>query len=257
MKSIRLLSTGVNCIGILLSLFCLRPATASIVVNSSVIRAWVNDIDSSPVVQNVFSGTTIPTSISLDAVEGAVTSENNIEFSATGGQTELALDIDHSRPGTPFSLARTLGFVRFTAAANTSYELSGNYDVNDVGNFAGDVFHFIGLTDETAGILLFWNIQESIASEDEQFTFGQTGGDWSNTLSGSVTGSIVAGHTYLFNFESRIRGPRNGDHGATALGNISLTIREAAAVPEPLSLFTWALFAISGILVTRRRFQIS
>jgi hypothetical protein len=214
--------------------------------------ATASDMVGGIAVVQVFSGTTIPTSTTLNVVDGNTHSKNVIDWSVNGGQTILSFDMDHKRNGSVSSLGQTdVTPLTFTANANEPFELSGYYNVTDIGASGSGVGMFAQLVDETAGTAPFSNTQNSRNTINEQFVLGETGGDDFNFLVGSLTGNLVAGHVYIFHFGYNIGSTPFENSGASALGNLTLKI---GTVPEPSSILI-CLAGIFATLICRNRFR--
>ena len=160
-------------------------AQASIHITSNSFGASANDNVGSPV-GNTYTSTTIystPTPIAVDAVEGSNWSKNTVDFSTDGSQTTLLFTIDHQRTGTPLnSFAETHDSVFFTALNNEAYDLSGFYNVTDVGGTSGAVNQFTYLFDLNASHLSY-DLGVSDNTPNEQFILGVAGdGDSDNYL---------------------------------------------------------------------------
>jgi hypothetical protein len=162
--------------------------------------------------------------------------------------------MDHHRNDTPGSHAQFDQYpIRFTADSSDPYELSGYYNVTDVGTSAGNVVLYAELVDVTEFDYLFSNNQWSDSTHNEQLTLGVNGGDSFNVLLGSLTGNLIAGHQYQFYTSSYIEAGSDTEKGASALGNITLKIGSAtAAVPEPFSLLVWGGIACAAIIAAHR-----
>ena len=176
-----------------------------------------------------FIGETIPTSTTLNAVDGNAYSKTVINWSVSGNQTILSFGMDHRRTGVDGSEANSPGTVRFTANANLPYEFSGYYNVSDFG-VAGYVLYDVSLLDLNTSLFVFENRQDSGSTSNERFLLGEVGGDTSNSLSGSSTGNLIAGHDYRIDFEAYIYALTQDAAGASALGNLTLTI---GTTPKP------------------------
>jgi len=113
----------------------------------------------------------------------------------------------------------------FTPDANVDYSLDGAYGALDAE--AGYDAYSVSLVDLTDSVALFVNSQVSVGTPSESFTLGQVGGDSSNSLSGSLSGSLIAGHNYRFNVQSQ-KANLGASGIASASGFASLTF-----IPEP------------------------
>ena len=97
-----------------------------------------------------------------------------------------------------------------------------------------------------------FNDQYSFNTPNQSFTLGGTDGD-GHTLTGSLTGNLLAGHTYRWHYLAYIQAPTGGDDGASASGAVTLKIAEAT-VPEPSFILTFAGLALcSGAAGWRRK----
>ena len=100
------------------------------------------------------------------------------------------------------------------------------------------------------GSPLFDNRQLSLTTLDESFVVGEQGGDTSNTLVGSMSGFLLAGHTYLvaYNFDNI-----NQLQGSSADGFFGFEVEVGVPIPAPGA----ALLAIIGLPLigwVKRRF---
>ena len=222
-----------------------RTDAAGITINTTAAVANASDLIG-VAANEVFTGTAIPTSTTLDAVDGNAHSKNVIDWLVNGGQTVLSFNMDHKRNGSTSSHAITyVSPLTFTANSNATYELSGYFNVTDVGA-SGSVFHHVQLSDVTAGVALFSNQQVSINTINEQFVVGGSGGDDFNFGVGSLTGPLTAGHVYNLYLHNEINAIPFDDSGASAVGNLTLKI---VTVPEPSSV----LLCLAAILATAKR----
>lgn len=146
----------------------------------------------------------------------------------------------------------------FTVDANTTYSLSGKFDVTDVTSPSPGSVHFVGyLVDLTTTTYLFLSEQFSRETANESYVLGGNGGDWGNSLAGSLTGNLIAGHNYKWHsLASIVAYTVTGDGGASAEGDITLKIGSGGTttVPEPSSLAMWGIGAL-GMMFARRKRQ--
>jgi hypothetical protein len=193
---------------------------------------------------------TAPDPFQLEAVHGDVYAKSTIDWSVVGGQTVLSFDTHQGRTGLPGSTSFLYQRqMQFLAHETTSYELTGFLHVADVGaTEAGLVELSATLYDTDTGVYLFSGEQRSDNTHDEQCSLGELGGDESNSLrpGSSLTGSLVEGHTYFFQFYSAISAS-DPDSGASAMGNVTLKI---GSVPEPSTLW---LATICALFIRRIR----
>ncbi len=253
--SVRYFTIITSVLSIGLSQFEPDLATASVQIDESKIVAIAFDGDSADDVAE-FNGTTIPTSAELlDAMVGDTFSRNVIDWSTSGGQTILSLTMSHERTGsTAFNVnGETTSSITFTVNANANYELSGSYEVADVGaDDPGAVFLLGELYDVAVpGVPLFSNYQTSYSTTNEQFTLGEENGDdvpFGNYLTGSLMGNLTIGHTYVWTSDALIAS-LGSSLGASASGDVSLKIVDivdnGGAVPEATSFLIWGLLGLT------------
>ena len=177
----------------------------------------------------------IPAVVMLDVSAGTAFSKNTIDWSLIGNQTVLSFVMDHQLGGS----ASVAGGAEFIANTNEPYALSGYYNATDVVG-SGLVSQYARLSDETDGTILFDNTQKSLSTTNEQFVLGGLAGDSNNNLVGSLTGNLIAGHSYILSLEYQVMSDENSH--ASALGNLTLGI---GTVPEPSTLMmcSAAIFA--------------
>jgi len=198
-------------------------------------------------VEETYLGTTY-TSTEITAVQGDSRATTTTDWQDFGSSAVFDFSLEQQRAGAEGSYA--VSFERslfFTANQDTSYALEGFYALTG----AGAVYSDISLLDRTTGfeMTLFQDISYSLNTLDEVFVLGDIGdGDTANTNVGSLTGILIAGRSYKFTSTQSIQLLDGPDSGATALGNLSLTV---GTVPEPESL---AIFAVGlAVLGFRRR----
>jgi hypothetical protein len=267
-----------TCLLALLAVTAFAPLTAraSITINSTEIKAVARAVGSLDI--RPFLGTDIPTPpqvLNAGASAGGLFwatraySQNTIEFSENNGQTTLLITIDRHESGDSVAgntYAGTFAGIgsdnlneqgtalSFTVSTSMSYELSGIYGLT------GDqsIRQVAKLVDVGTSEVLFNNDQKSSNTSNETFTLGESGGDQSNVLSGSLIGQLLAGHTYEWSFGARLD-YLNYTTMTSAEGYFKLVLSEATdpgVVPEAASLLTWcglALTAYWGKTARRRR----
>jgi hypothetical protein len=262
----------------LLAAIILMPvaARASITINSNNIGAMAK-LPLGGAGYQFYSGTGIPTPtpISLDASHSSgqylAESHNTIEFAENSGQTTLLITIDHheveyGRAGIAAGFLGGWGegtsALQFTTDADTPYELSGIYGGSDTIYLTA---WLVDVTDSAHPATLFYNMQRLQGGLPiTELTLGGTVGDYIPAeLQGSLTGQLLAGHTYEWSFAA-VLGIDSGRYGMVgeATGNIKLVLGEVTdpgtpgVVPEAASMLTWcglALTAYWGKTARRRR----
>jgi hypothetical protein len=230
-----------------------QASTVTIISNYVVAR-----VNSEATVLYDSAVTSIPTSETVTIVDGGSSNKTEINFSVSASQTTLSYDFAHARAGIENSFAQSHNSsMYFSVEEGTIYELSGFYNVIDVGS-PGLVSFYAELYDVTTGDTLFKNYQESLGTYGERFNLGTLGGDRGfDELAGSLAGDLIAGHSYTWAWEAYIQALPNGGKGATAVGNFTLTIGGPSVVPLPAAfpLFLSGLFGL-GIVGWRKRRKI-
>lgn len=147
----------------------------------------------------------------------------------------FAITVEHMRSGcclTNREFARSNGNLRFSVDEQINYMATGSYSAVDVGSVGGYVGLAGSLFDETTSVYAFQSEQSSDLTANESFELGGTEGDLINRYQGSLTGILLPGHIYRFDYDMRISG-KNIDgvmSPVTALGDIAL---EFSPIPEP------------------------
>ncbi len=170
----------------------------------------------------------IPTSLRASGTLSTTATGSSATMGYNLSNAAFQITFDLTRAATSSANGETLAWVFFVPDANVGYSLDGAYAAVDA--VGGDTYLNVGLFDVTHGGWLFSNTQRSSSTPNESFTLGMTGGDSANDLSGSLTGTLVAGNEYKFAAEAFIAFKHNYDapSGATASGFTNLTF-----VPEP------------------------
>jgi hypothetical protein len=162
------------------------------------------------------------------------------------GATVLDWSFDHVRTGDFYNYAYSYGYLDFVANETTTYDISGLYQVDG----GPVVYQYVRLYDYSYGDLLY-SFNYTTMTEDELLEVGLPTGDTYNDVVGSTSGQVVAGTTYFIQYAYYIHAYPTGDSGATAEGNLNLTI---GSVPEPS---TFAIFGLMGlgmvVSIARRR----
>ncbi len=250
MKLFRLASF---CVLLLLS----DRSEAAIRIQSGAIKAVAFD-GTGKTIALPFFGTSIPTQTTLNRAEDANYSNNVIDWNFVNGQTILSLAMEHRRTGALHSSGTTVTEkLLFTANSNEPYRLTGYYNASNVGiGEAGDVWLYAELYDATDNVLLFSNYQYSEFTTNQHFVLGDLAGDYDNFLNGNLSGNLIVGHSYSLNTENGISTYPEADSGATAVGNVALSIG-VAAVPESTAFIIWAVLILIVVPSTLRLKQTS
>lgn len=228
------------------------PVFASVIISSNNLINYAWDGVSGGQ-SDSFSGTAIPTSQLLTATDGTAYSKTQIDYSAGGSWTTMSYALDQQRPGAFISRGQSFNqYLTFSVDVDSTYDLSGDYTVTDVTTDSGQVLFNLYLYDETDATYLAYNRQESRNTTNESFTLGLMEGDYVHEFTGSLTGDLLVGHQYRWFWQALTQTNPDADGGASAVGNITLTVHDANPIPEPA---TFTLFAIglAGLCAMRRR----
>jgi hypothetical protein len=195
--------------------------------------------DDGGVEHSTYIPTSVPDSGSVTATHGGVTATTGFAFSDSG----ITLTFDHIRAPTLYAAAYGGTAVngdrqiQFVPNANVPYVLEGVYTTVDVDG--GYVEFRAAFLDITANTVLFVNAQSSDSTPNESFVLGLQQGDRDNHLVGSLSGMLIAGHTYALTTLATTQSLSNATTSATGTGHLSLTF-----VPEPST----GLLVIAGLL---------
>src|SRR5262249_14344270 len=184
--------------------------------------AVIDGVHPNPEVTERESPTSLPAAGGPTAISGNSSSTTTYSLSNTSLDFTFALARGSSYASGSFSYAT----IFFRPSSTVGYALSGAYASDDADG-RNNILQ-VELDDRTAGPLYFSD-QESLATVGESFTLGGLGGDASNTLDGSPTGTLIANHDYeLLVIAQLAVYPSAATTGAQATGYVSL-----AFVPEP------------------------
>ena len=194
--------------------------------------AFALSIDSTTNVHTlVIDGSLNQISLGVEAFNGAsheVGSEPTVSSAAYSLlPTGFEIIFDHS-VGTAQSVrSGSLGWVWFTTPIDTPFLVEGEYAAQDADGRR--IYQRVELLDTTTGSRLLDGWQRSEATPNESFSVGETSGDHSNFLTGSVVGTLLAGHLYRFEYNAFIEvNPLPVSESATSAGFFRLS-----TVPEP------------------------
>lgn len=207
--------------------------------------------------EELFTSLGIPASGTIAGTDGNNTSRFTVSQQGTGDQATFSYGMEHAREaGVPDALAQGGGQMKFTVGANTTYALSGSYAASHTGG-TGEVYFAGYLYDLTAGAFLFNSVQTSQGIGNESFTLGGSGGDVFSHVSGTLTGGLLSGHTYMLSFGTRIQDLPTTNAAATATGNLTLKIGGGApaSVPEGGAGIASVVVALAALAGARRQLR--
>jgi hypothetical protein len=172
----------------------------------------------------------------LNAFPASGTTTPGAAFGGASSLTSYALSNDGFDIGFDQTIAQDFysgsqawAGIIFSVDEDVAYQIVGGFGVTGVD--AGRYRLTTTLRDITgAPALLFESMQWSWSTPGESFTVGELGGDDSNVLEGSQSGTLLAGHRYTFFAEASLEtypeAPRLAPVSGT--GGVSLYL-----VPEP------------------------
>lgn len=201
-----------------------------------------------------------PTSLSqsLQNTGGATViaqlSGNFSRTTSTFSVDAITVDFAQSREGVAGDLALGLVFASFLAVTDTAYTISGS--ITGSGGFTRITSGLNDSTNSANDYLLL--SQQQYDGGPIVLTVGGLGGNLDNLLEGSLTGTLLAGHTYSWFVAAHTQAFSASDGGASAFGNGELRfgspdIENRFQVPEPS---TWIVFigiATMALAVPRRQ----
>lgn len=241
-------------------LLLLLPVAVCMISSASAITITSNNVVANLSFHSIapYTGTSIPGSVLLDNTFGGGYSRTQIDYLGSGNQATLSNTFTQSRLGNQGLFAEAYQSLYFTADANTTYSLSGSYQATDL-TTAGGLYYWTYLYDFSGGGYLAYSSQQSESTLNESFVLGGAGGDSDNYFAGSLSGNLIAGHSYQWYYDVYTHAYPDSDGGASATGNITLKIGGGAPAPDasvpdtgsPLAMLGLALAGIAGL---RRKF---
>lgn len=229
------------CLGSVLA----NPAAATVTITAGETYALVSDGGTAQDVDDLFGTTDATATASLPGL-----------FSQTlrsATAASITATFNQFRTGSGGVLA--LGIVRatFDVDADTTYALGGSF-----ANTSGQTFLFSSLFDQSTATYLFDNYQDNHAFNPFTANLGATNGNLQNQYAGSLTGTLLAGHTYEWLVHGQTGATYATDDGATATGSAILSFGDdppTEIVPEPASIAVWACLGLTatGLGWRRRR----
>jgi hypothetical protein len=201
---------------------------ASVTLNtfgSTNLTTYANDVTDS-VVKETVKPAAVPFAFTSTSTDGGSLTESAYDLSDSG----FEVTVDQTRVSALNGRAQAFGTVYFSVDEDVSYTASGSYAAVDADGRR--LLYLSFLEDHTvAGTSLYRSLQESRATPNESFTLGFTEGDFENENTGSLTGTLLAGHQYAwFHAAYLVASPTASTSSASGSGNFALTF---AAIPEP------------------------
>lgn len=192
-----------------------------------------------------------PTTLTATSDTTSTTAE--FSFSNSGFIQEATLGLGFLAGGpNAVAFARTNAFSHtfFTVSETTTYELSGSVAINGWSRV-----ELYSRLSEPGGTVLSYSYQMSENTANKSLVVGGSGGDTINNLTGSLTGSLVAGRTYVYTAYAQIYN-RWGQHTVsptTATSTLSLLIGDQTQpVPTPTAAMI-GFTLLGGMFMKRNR----
>ena len=155
-------------------------------------------------------------------------SQTTTTWTLTTGGIDLTFDQLTAMDGAAYCVSE--GVLRFQVDSQHAYTLSGVYaygPATEGGSAVAFGYMLVRLYDYTTSTYLFSNYQTSAPSASHAYVVGETAGDLENELSGSLTGTLEAGHFYALVFtgytQNRLDLATFEDGPAAATGEIHLS----------------------------------
>jgi hypothetical protein len=206
-------------------------AFASIVISFPSTQAQVSDGTNLADAQNYD-----PAGTPAVATLGAYSSATNPVYVTAGAYPSLLATFTQIRPGDYGSYAAGQVNLNFISDINARYTAAGLYS-----NPSGISLFQSYLFDATDNFTVYNSAQVSVGGP-VVFTLGGADGNVANLSEGSLTGTLIAGHTYSWYAATTTQAYPEADLGAEAGGGATLSLQP---VPEFSSVIVWSLLALA------------
>jgi len=213
---------------------------------------FLSDVSLSPPVS--------PFNTSRTATDGGSSNTTIYDFVWDAGGGSFNWDFEHQRAGGLNSAAGSLSLNSFDPVSNgihlsitnvdMLYDFSGAYALTGSQQITG----FVSLVDLADSTKLFDWSEQSISSPDESFVVGQGGGDNLDSVFGSQSGTLLAGHQYHLSYLFGVAPIPAADSGATALGDFHFNISSSAPVVPAPGAALLAMMGLPLIAMFKRRY---
>lgn len=203
-------------------------AHANVTVSGSLWAIALEEFGEVANIHDNFSSTPFQVQRNISSPPGS--SQTNYDYSLNGDGALFHLDFDHDVHTTKVGDGlENDADISFSSTVPLQYELSGFYQMTGLGALS----YIVVMADITTDQEIFRNEQTSYSTQDESFQLGETGGDANNVLTGTMTGSLLPGHTYGYRVNPLVVSWFETEVPPSATGSFDLLL---TPVPEPNSL---------------------
>ncbi len=194
--------------------------------------------------------TDLPDAGTSTSIDGGTSAETVHGLS----EADFDFSFDHTRAAIPDDRAESNVRIYFSPDQDIDYVASGSYAAVDPDGswvqLAVSLTDLSDLDDLNDDITLFISYQESSSTPDQSFTLGLGEGDTGNMNTGSLSGTLLKDHDYVFSYIAFIHADDPDTASvATATGSVSLTL---VPEPSPSLLSMIGLITLMGLRVRRR-----
>jgi hypothetical protein len=227
---------------------------AVLLVLGSCGAAFADSIDYSSSQVNTIAGSTQVEDTPTSGSSSRTVMSGSASATSTWGLTDTSLTMafEHVTSGAASSKSWSWTLFDFSVDVDTTYSLAGSYEFGDhaEGVASERVALLVYLLDLTTGDYLFDYVHNGTSLDAGTLSLGDPGDD----SEGSLTGALLAGHTYELFIEASVRNASGaGTHPVFyGSGDFTFQIGGEQAVPEPATLVLFGLGA-AGLAVARRR----
>lgn len=194
------------------------------------------------------TGTRIIESGSLGGPTTASHSQAEITYTSSSSNAELDFNFTQTLHG-DYASSRFTGNIEFTANVDVAYSLSGLFDIAvdpDIDTPEVETLMFLTDLNDYSGLFDDWNYLSGFSGA--HFGLGDPFDSHPSPLSGSLTGNLIAGHSYSLWFDYR-RSDTSQPSPVASVGNVNMAL---SAVPEPSAILLLGM-GLAGFRLSRKR----
>lgn len=196
----------------------------------------------------------LPWSDAQLAQTGLAAGSSAFDFSPQQLQVDFTAGL--SQGAGPGEAVMGFGALVFTPDADTTYDVSGLFSLSDqqvAGLRLATALSELGSTPTS----LFSTTMESLATPGASLVVGSPSGDLRSDMTGSTTGTLLAGHVYQFEWTFTLYSTSSLAFGTLGQGGVTLRFDSASSlpmIPLPTSAGLAAL-GLSALSLRRRRMR--